>query len=74
VDPLPEVTIAEPAQAVEPEPELLAVESDAPAAPAFIPPNLVPKPAPKPVAKAASDPPAFIPPAVVLQHRSSPPA
>jgi sec-independent protein translocase protein TatB len=57
------------------EPEAASEAADeTSAAPAFIPPNLVPKPAPRPLAAPPTEPPAFIPPAVVLQHRSHPPA
>lgn len=71
VEPLPEVTVAEPAETsvIEPPPP----QEDT-GAPAFIPPNLVPKGPARPVAQAAPEPPAFIPPAVVLQQRPGPPA
>jgi sec-independent protein translocase protein TatB len=71
VDPLPEVTVeAAPAVATVAAPD----EPEDPGAPAFIPPNMVPKPVPKLIAQPAPEAPAFIPPSVVLQQRSHPPS
>jgi sec-independent protein translocase protein TatB len=50
------------------EPEALA-EPEQPLAPAFVPPGLVPPPAPR-AAKAPIEAPAFIPPEAVLQRQS----
>jgi sec-independent protein translocase protein TatB len=75
VEPLPEVAVPDKA---EPVPEIGAAGADpaadsGPQAPAFVPPNLLPKLAPKAAVQAAPEAPAFIPPAVVLQQRSPPP-
>jgi sec-independent protein translocase protein TatB len=67
-EPVPEVALAPPPAPV------------APLAPAFIPPNMLPPPAPcsgkhgTAQTEAEPEPPAFIPPEVVLQRRSRPPA
>jgi sec-independent protein translocase protein TatB len=84
VEPLPEVTVSEPPAVVAeaPAPDTPAEPAKAKevsgtrevedcGAPAFVPPNLVPRPKPKPVAR-APEAPAFIPPSAVLQDRSQP--
>jgi sec-independent protein translocase protein TatB len=78
VDPLPEVAVAEQrATTTEPAPDAedaapaAEAEQAGPQAPAFVPPNFVPKPVAVSPARTA-EPPAFIPPAVVLQQRSPP--
>lgn len=66
VSTLDEVAVAAPAEpAAEPTPP---AEPEAPAAPAFIPPNLVPKPVVAAVAD-PGEPPAFIPPEAVLRRQ-----
>jgi sec-independent protein translocase protein TatB len=82
VEPLPEVTVPDKAEAAHavlvegPEAQPAAAEAPAdagPQAPAFVPPNLLPKPEARPIVQAAPEAPAFIPPTVVLQQRSPPP-
>jgi sec-independent protein translocase protein TatB len=70
----PPAVTATPGSEAPPNPEAPAVpealaEPEAPRAPAFIPPSLVPPPAPNTAAQPAEAP-AFIPPEVVLQRQS----